>query len=120
MGYMGDEKIKAYFMSLDIDVSSATKVFNLLDQEKTGNVELEKFVGGCLKYRGTAKNVDVAILSEKVDDVLERVDSLADAHGASCSQFKQKYSNSKDKYNRKAQESRMNGTRLSGLQDDFA
>jgi len=64
--YVRDEKIKAYFMFLELDTSSAVKIFDLLDVEQTGEVELGVFIEGCIKLRGNAKVVDFSIMHNDI------------------------------------------------------
>merc|ERR1711971_178650 len=74
--FVGDEKIMAYFMALDLDMSSAGKIFHLLDKEKIGELELETFVDGCIKLRGSAKMVDIATVQAQNTKLMEVVDEL--------------------------------------------
>merc|ERR1712039_70666 len=57
--YLSDERVKAYFMSLDLDMTSAHKIFEVLDCRKTGSIPLIDFVEGCINLRGAAKMIDV-------------------------------------------------------------
>merc|ERR1719486_1201968 len=61
-GYLQDEKIKAYFMALELDMNSVVKIFELLDTEKNGELDLVQFVEGCIQLRGNAKMVDMSIM----------------------------------------------------------
>merc|ERR1712061_293804 len=58
----GDERIKAYFISLDLDSMRVCKIFDFVDIHGTGEVDLDEFVHGCMTYRGNAKAVDISIL----------------------------------------------------------
>merc|ERR1719174_1613416 len=72
--YLQDEKIKAYFMALELDMTSVVKIFDLLDNDATGELELVEFVEGCIKLRGNAKMVDFAALQldqSKMNDKLD-------------------------------------------------
>ena len=51
-------------MSLELDMSSVVKIFDLLDVDKTRELELVAFVEGCIKLRGGAKVVDLSILHQ--------------------------------------------------------
>eukprot|EP00404_Azadinium_spinosum_P036144 CAMPEP_0180643636 /NCGR_PEP_ID=MMETSP1037_2-20121125/47933_1 /TAXON_ID=632150 /ORGANISM="Azadinium spinosum, Strain 3D9" /LENGTH=119 /DNA_ID=CAMNT_0022667183 /DNA_START=383 /DNA_END=742 /DNA_ORIENTATION=+ len=79
--YLSDEKVKMYFMSLDIDVTSAEKVFKLLDKTEWGEVQLEAFVEGCLEYRGSAKMIDFALLWREHHELALKLDGVLDAAG---------------------------------------
>ena len=59
---MQDERVKAYFKSLDLDTSEARALFVLLDLEETDEVPIEKFIEGCMRMRGDAKSIDVNMM----------------------------------------------------------
>lgn len=42
-------------------------LFKLLDTDNMGKVPLDRFVMGCLRFRGGAKSLDLAVLSYKVE-----------------------------------------------------
>lgn len=59
-----EEKIKspdiqAYFEVLGLDVDDAWSFFKLLDLDDGGDVEIEEFLMGCLRLRGTARAIDI-------------------------------------------------------------
>ncbi|CAE7948182.1 SCN8A, partial [Symbiodinium sp. KB8] len=51
--------VKAYFEVLGLDVWDAWSFFKLLDLDDGGDVEIEEFLMGCLRLRGTARAIDV-------------------------------------------------------------
>ena len=57
-----DEAVKAYFESMDLDVWDAWSFFKLLDLDSGGAVEIEEFLMGCLRLRGSARAIDIAKL----------------------------------------------------------
>eukprot|EP00929_Paragymnodinium_shiwhaense_P037460 TRINITY_DN19957_c0_g2_i1.p1 TRINITY_DN19957_c0_g2~~TRINITY_DN19957_c0_g2_i1.p1 ORF type:complete len:834 (+),score=224.93 TRINITY_DN19957_c0_g2_i1:319-2820(+) len=61
--------------AIDVDVSEARGIFDLLDFNSSGYVDAEEFTLGCLKLRGGAKALDVALLMRKVTKVSEGVRS---------------------------------------------
>lgn len=90
--YLQHEKFQAYFASLDIDASDVWSLFKLMDSDRTGTIDLEEFVGGCLQLRGQAKAVQIAKMSydqnlvrkmlvEFMDSVDERLDQLLELGG---------------------------------------
>merc|ERR1712032_1050982 len=60
--HIDDEKIIAYLRTLEIDIDQVRTLFTLLDVDNTGEVDLEEFVGGCLRLRGGATSMDMAVL----------------------------------------------------------
>lgn len=59
---MQDEKLRAYFSSLDLSMDEAFSLFKLLDHNNAHILDIDKFVKGCLKLRGTAKSLDIAMM----------------------------------------------------------
>lgn len=57
---MANEKLAAYFASVDIDVSDAWTLFSLIDGDRSGVIDLEEFVAGCIQLRGSAKAIHIA------------------------------------------------------------
>jgi len=58
-----DERMSAYLESVDIDTRDAWSLFKMLDADRSGMIDLEEFVSGCLQLRGPAKAIHVARLS---------------------------------------------------------
>jgi len=74
--HIEDEKIVAFLSSMGLDVSQVRTLFTLLDVDRTGEVDLEEFVSGCLRLRGGAKSLDMAILKFQVDWILHNFRSM--------------------------------------------
>lgn len=85
-----DRNISAYLHSLGVDASEVWGVFNFLDKECNGAVEVNSFVRKIIVMRGAAKNVDVVALiyamrrSARITDefqtaVGKRLDEIATA-----------------------------------------
>jgi len=57
-----DEKMHAYFASMDLSVDEAFHLFKLLDSHEEHVLDTETFVTGCLRLRGHAKSIDIATM----------------------------------------------------------
>lgn len=57
--HLNDERMKAFFKTIDIDFSDAWTLFKLLDADGEGSVEVQEFVDGCLSMRGSAKGIQI-------------------------------------------------------------
>jgi len=57
---LADERVIAYFATLQIDVTDRNRVGMLFDIDDDNNISLEEFVVGCVKLRGYAKKTDNA------------------------------------------------------------
>merc|ERR1712060_418797 len=58
-----------FFKAIDIDRSEAIGLFRLLDLDEGGTVDAEEFLSGCLRLRGPAKALDLAVLIKEVGKI---------------------------------------------------
>eukprot|EP00930_Biecheleria_cincta_P086104 TRINITY_DN7546_c0_g1_i1.p1 TRINITY_DN7546_c0_g1~~TRINITY_DN7546_c0_g1_i1.p1 ORF type:complete len:568 (+),score=87.95 TRINITY_DN7546_c0_g1_i1:49-1752(+) len=61
--HLEDEKLLLYFSALELNINKAWDIFKLLDEDRRGIVSVEAFVHGCLRLRGTATHIDIALLA---------------------------------------------------------
>jgi len=54
--------VMAYFHALELDVSQAHVLFELLDRDGNDEVSLDEFLAGCMRLKGQAKSLDVNML----------------------------------------------------------
>jgi len=59
---MKDEKLLAYFASIELSIDEAFSLFKLLDRDGEHELDIDAFVTGCLKLRGQAKSIDIAMM----------------------------------------------------------
>lgn len=78
---VGDARIQAYFrmLKLDIDTYGPDGLFSLLDFDGDGTVDIDEFVVGCTKLRGSARSLDVAMLQLESKRHSEQVKNLTEA-----------------------------------------
>merc|ERR1719382_2032210 len=74
-------KMRAYFASMDVDVSNAWQLFKLLDQDNGGAVDLEEFVQGLLHLKGGAKAIQLAELHRDNTMVRRKLEDFVMATG---------------------------------------
>merc|ERR1719401_2990123 len=70
-----------YFRSINVDTSEAQGLFELIDVDGSGTVDANEIVQGCLRLKGTARALDVALLMQlqlrmntKMNDHITKVD----------------------------------------------
>lgn len=72
--------MKQVLGALEIDVSQAHGLFDLLDRDRVGSINAKDFVMGCAKLRGPAKALDLAILMREIDvqrsDLVQHVEHV--------------------------------------------
>jgi len=71
-----DENVKAFFKLFGLDPVDAWTLFMLLDAEGTGDVDAEEFAQGCLKLKGPAKSVDIAVLMHDNSMIKRRLQQI--------------------------------------------
>lgn len=57
---LSNERTVAFLESLDIGETDAWNLFQLLDEDMSGLIDIEEFVQGCLQLRGPAKAIHIA------------------------------------------------------------
>lgn len=57
-----DEYVRKCFEVLQINIFEAEQLFHLLDPESQGQVQIDEFVKGCMRLKGEAKSIDIAVL----------------------------------------------------------
>lgn len=57
------ETLSAFLESIDISTTDAWSLFRIIDADKSGCIDVEEFVNGCLSLRGSAKAIQVAKMS---------------------------------------------------------
>lgn len=60
-----DNRLQQYFKAIDVATTEAKGIFKLIDLDSSGEVGAEEFLNGCLKLRGPAKAVDLALLLQE-------------------------------------------------------
>merc|ERR1712046_378034 len=68
----------AYFSSLGINMQQACKLFQTLDSDKSGSIDIEEFTDGCLRLKGEATTVDMAILHHEIHLLQHSVSRIVD------------------------------------------
>lgn len=74
--HIEDDKIMAYLQTLELDATQIRSLFMLLDVDRTGEVDLEEFVTGCVRLKGGAKNLDMAFLKFQLDYVVHSIKAM--------------------------------------------
>jgi RNA binding exosome subunit len=82
---MEDDRVKAYFKVLDLNVDEAEQLFVLLDPQVSGEVSIDDFVQGCIRMKGGAKSIDVQTLlwqNKAMMEDLKKMNSRLEIIGA--------------------------------------
>merc|ERR1719263_2302772 len=68
--------VQAQLEALDVRQSEVEQLFELLDYERRGSVDLKKFIVSCRELVGGAKRRDIAQVEITVGTLTQRLDSL--------------------------------------------
>eukprot|EP00930_Biecheleria_cincta_P028875 TRINITY_DN20104_c0_g1_i1.p1 TRINITY_DN20104_c0_g1~~TRINITY_DN20104_c0_g1_i1.p1 ORF type:complete len:629 (-),score=109.30 TRINITY_DN20104_c0_g1_i1:89-1924(-) len=69
--HLNKPEVKGTFESLGFDVQEAARLFQLLDTDHSGNIDGQELLEGCLRLRGPASAMDVAIIQYSSKRVFE-------------------------------------------------
>jgi len=91
-------EVGAYLRALDLEATQVEGLFKLLDTDAEGTVDIDEFVMGCLRLKGSAKTVDVAtimydqkIMESKLLRVLHYIQSHCSSIESCVNQMKAKH-----------------------------
>merc|ERR1719373_59642 len=66
VNFLSDSRLKVYLGALGISAENTRMLFNLVDVDKSGKIDVEEFCEGCLRLQGEAKSTDVHTLIYQV------------------------------------------------------
>lgn len=85
-GKLESAEMQEYFGDMGIDIKDGDKIFELLDEDNSDSLSLDEVVEGCLRLRGQARSLDLAMahraLVNEQGQILNLVQSLCRAMGA--------------------------------------
>merc|ERR1712187_202507 len=76
-----DENIMAFLSTLEFDIDQVRTLLTLLDLDQNGEVDIEEFITGCLRLKGGAKSLDMAILQYQVEWILHNTAAISQRVG---------------------------------------
>jgi len=71
-----DKHVRDMFQALDLRVTDAWTLFKLLDHQGNGDIDQEEFVESCLRLRGPARAVDVALILDENSKIKRKVSEI--------------------------------------------
>jgi len=69
--HLENDRVKAYFQTLDLDIRKAHTLFKLLDRNDNGEVGIEEFLDGCLRLKGHARSLDLNLVVYQLETLLK-------------------------------------------------
>jgi Ca2+-binding EF-hand superfamily protein len=74
--FLMDPTLNLYLESIDIFPNDARALFQMLDDDESGEVSIDEFCDGCLRLKGEAKSYDIHCLLYGVRKLHGRIDDL--------------------------------------------
>jgi len=65
--------VKQLFSKFKLDTSDAEGFFNLMDADRTGEVDVEEFIVGCMRVRGMSNDVDTGMTVQETKVLAKRM-----------------------------------------------
>merc|ERR1712079_101251 len=72
-----DPHVHDYISALEITVDNAQCLFRLLDVDRSGKVDMDEFIQGCLRLQGEATSVDVNTLIYQLKHFMKKWSKFA-------------------------------------------
>jgi hypothetical protein len=72
-----NESVIAFFRILKLDVGQAGSLFQLLDVDDSGTVDLDEFINGCYELKGHASLFDQKVMQTEINLMKETLNSMA-------------------------------------------
>jgi len=71
-----DPNVNGVLDALEIHANDARALFNLLDADKSGSVDVQEFIDGCLRLQGAAKAFDINCLMHENQRLIRKTTDL--------------------------------------------
>merc|ERR1712217_911174 len=72
--YLQDPRVQGFFTALGLDTSDTKRLFKLIDDDGSGDVDANEFLEGCLRLKGEAKSIDVCAILHHLKLVEHKLD----------------------------------------------
>jgi len=76
--YIQHQDVQAYLSVLNLDYVDCHRIISLLHQKRDGMVSMQEFIACCLRYKGHARNVEVAVILRQQKKQSDRLCDLAE------------------------------------------
>merc|ERR1719433_2567138 len=71
-----DQQLQAYLDGLGLSADDVWALFSLLDHDESHAIDMDEFVTGCLKLRGSARAIDSHLLMYESKWTMRRVSDI--------------------------------------------
>merc|ERR1711957_57776 len=57
--HLDNRDVQAYFSAMELDVTRAQILFDLLDSDNSNKITVDEFLEGCMRLKGQARSIDL-------------------------------------------------------------
>jgi len=72
------DKMAAYFNAPGLEITDVKSLFALMDRDRTGAIDIEEFLVGCLRLKGQARSFDLAKLALQTEFMMETLENICE------------------------------------------
>mmetsp|Transcript_1038 Transcript_1038/g.1646 ORF Transcript_1038/g.1646 Transcript_1038/m.1646 type:complete len:567 (+) Transcript_1038:27-1727(+) len=76
MDYVTSARVQSYLASHELDSTHANLLFQLLDQDKSGSIDIREWIVGLMKLKGPATALDARIIERDLAVVKGQIESM--------------------------------------------
>lgn len=73
LNHTKDREVLEFFRDLDIEPSEAKFLFDMLDINQSGSIDFEEFLNGCIRLQGSAKAIDMLVVTRETRLAFEQL-----------------------------------------------
>eukprot|EP00418_Pyrodinium_bahamense_P016806 CAMPEP_0179104608 /NCGR_PEP_ID=MMETSP0796-20121207/48534_1 /TAXON_ID=73915 /ORGANISM="Pyrodinium bahamense, Strain pbaha01" /LENGTH=325 /DNA_ID=CAMNT_0020802557 /DNA_START=168 /DNA_END=1145 /DNA_ORIENTATION=- len=71
--HLDDPAVQGYFRAIDVDLSEAKCLFDMLDMNDNGTIDFEEFLSGCVRLQGSARSLDLLMVVRDMRCAFQRM-----------------------------------------------
>jgi len=76
---MDNEQVQEYFRTIDVETAEANFLFEMLDSNKSGSIDFDEFLNGCLRLQNPAKALDLLLMTKETRGAFDRQSRMLSA-----------------------------------------
>merc|ERR1712228_905693 len=79
--YFKDPRVMGFFTALGLDPNDTERLFSLIDDDGSGDVDVNEFLDGCLRLKGQARSIDVYAVMHDIRGLDGKICELSELLG---------------------------------------
>jgi len=74
--HLNCKEVQAYFNAMELDVTRAQILFELLDKDGSNQITVDEFLDGCIRLKGQARSIDLNLMLFSQQSAFERINGF--------------------------------------------